>query len=279
MDSSVLIQKGEGEIVGDMPARRVEILSDADVLNATWSRFGPGREGADLHIHYEHNDLFYVLDGTFTLRLGIEDRQVAASAGTLLRLPPRVIHGFRNASDSEVRFLNFHAPGRQFAEYLRAMRDGRSFSYDQFDPPSDGWRPPSEAKIGGHEFTFEHAGLSVVLLAEVDEIAVCETRIDGGVSPSPRHIHRAHTESFYVIEGSVRFDVGGEESVADAGAWVQVPPGLPHTFAASGNGPARFLNVHTPSSGFGLFLRALLESPSDEASAAAQTGFDQVPAA
>ena len=52
------------------PDRRVEILSSHDSLHATWSRFGPGRDGADLHVHREHTDLFYVLEGEFTLRLG-----------------------------------------------------------------------------------------------------------------------------------------------------------------------------------------------------------------
>ena len=40
-----------GEIIGDSAERRVEILSDAAAMNATWSRFGPRREGADLHVH------------------------------------------------------------------------------------------------------------------------------------------------------------------------------------------------------------------------------------
>ena len=45
-------------MIGDAPDRRVEILSDHDALHATWSRFGPHRDGADLHIHRRHTDLF-----------------------------------------------------------------------------------------------------------------------------------------------------------------------------------------------------------------------------
>ena len=52
-------------------------------------------------------------------------------AGTLARVPPDVVHGFRNGSDSELRYLNLHAPGQGFAEYMRALRDGRSLAYDQ----------------------------------------------------------------------------------------------------------------------------------------------------
>jgi quercetin dioxygenase-like cupin family protein len=278
MSEPVFVPKGEGEIVGDSPERRVEILSDDEALNATWSRFGAGREGADLHVHYQHTDLFYVLDGTFTLRLGIEDDQVLAPAGTLVRIPPRVVHGFRNSSDAEVRFLNFHAPGREFAEYMRAMRDRRPFSYDQHPPPQEGWRSPSDAQIGGHEFTFEQSGLNVALLADVDEIAVCEARADAGTPSPPRHLHRRHVESFYVIEGSMTFESGEQDFLAEAGSWIQVPPGVPHTYTIVGDRPARFLNVHTPSCGFGAFLRGLLEAGSDAERAAREAGFDQVPA-
>src|SRR5918995_2819047 len=145
----IVLASGAGEIVGDAPDRRVEILSDHDALHATWSQFGAHREGADLHVHRRHTDLFYVLEGELTIRLGPEDRPIVVPAGTLARVPPLVVHRFRNGSDADVRYLNLHAPGRRFADYMRAMRDGRAFSYDQHPPPPDGGRPPSEAVIGG----------------------------------------------------------------------------------------------------------------------------------
>src|SRR5918996_2687846 len=195
---AVFVARGDGEIIGDSPDRRVEILSDHDALHATWSRFAPGREGADLHVHHRHTDLFYVLEGTFTLRLGIEDGNVEAGPGTLVCIPPLVVHGFRNGSDAETRFLNLHTPGRAFADYMRAIRDGRSFSYDQHDPPADGGRSPSDAQIGGHEFAFDYAGTRVSLLTDVEEIAVCETQADAGVPSPMRHLHQRHVESFFV---------------------------------------------------------------------------------
>jgi mannose-6-phosphate isomerase-like protein (cupin superfamily) len=102
--AAVVIPPAGGEVVGDAPDRRVEILSDDEKLNATWSRFGPRREGANLHVHREHTDLFYVLEGELTVRLGPEDEPVAVHAGTLARVPPLVVHGFRNGSDAEVRY-------------------------------------------------------------------------------------------------------------------------------------------------------------------------------
>ena len=96
MSEPAVIPPGGGEVIGDSPDRRVEILADHDAVHATWSRFGPRRDGADLHIHRRHTDLFYVLEGELTLRLGAEGEGVAVPAGTLARVPPLVVHGFRN---------------------------------------------------------------------------------------------------------------------------------------------------------------------------------------
>ncbi len=258
-----LIEPGGGELVGDSPERRVEILSDHEAVHATWTRYGPHRDGADLHVHRRHTDLFYVLDGELTVLLGPDGDQVAVPAGTLVRVPPLVVHGFRNGADAELRYLNFHAPGERFADFLRALRGGRTFVYDQEEPPADGGRTISEAVIGGHGFVAE----GVALLADVDEIAIAET-----TGPSaPPHVHDRHVESLYVLEGEISCTSGGRELRATAGSWLQIPAGSPHTIASAGG--SRALEVHTPGTGFGAFLRALAAGD-DEQRAADRTGFD-----
>src|SRR5680860_1223303 len=98
MGEPTVIPPGGGEVVGDSPDRRVEILSDHSALHATWSRFGPRRKGAEPHVHRRHSDLFYVLEGELTVSLGREGEGegVVVPAGTLARVPPLVVHGFRN---------------------------------------------------------------------------------------------------------------------------------------------------------------------------------------
>lgn len=130
MHDPVLIPAGRGEIIGDSAERRVEILSDYESLHATWSRFGAHVDGADLHVHRRHTDLFYVLDGELTVRLGPEGEPAAVTAGSLARVPPMVVHGFRNASEADVRYLNLHAPGEGFADFMRSRRDGEPIAYD-----------------------------------------------------------------------------------------------------------------------------------------------------
>ena len=277
MSAPALIPRGGGEVVGDSPDRRVEILSDHETLHATWSRFGPHREGAELHVHRRHSDLFYVLEGEIVVRLGTEDEPVGVRAGTLARVPPLVVHGFRNGSDAEARYLNLHAPGEEFADFLRALRDGRRFSYDQHPPPPDGGRPPRDAVVGGEVLVADRPGLRVALLADVEEIGIAETWSDRGSPPSPPHVHRRHAESFYVLEGELTFTVDDRELRAEAGSWAHVPPGVPHTFAIPEDRSVRFLDIHTPSCGFGAYLRGLHEARTDE-EPAVRAAFDQVPA-
>jgi quercetin dioxygenase-like cupin family protein len=239
----IVIPPGHGEVVGDAPDRRVEILSDDDSLHSTWSRFGPRRAGADMHVHREHADHFYVLEGELTVMLGDDD--VVVRAGELARVPPLVVHGFRNGSDAEVRYLNFHVPGLGFADFMRALRDGRPAAYDQFPPPDDGTtRPASEASIGG--------GVAVErgrLLADADDVAIAETALE----PEPAHTHAGHVESFHVLEGAATISAGGRELDAPAGSWVQIPAGVPHAVTSSGR--TRALVLHTPNGGFGAFMR------------------------
>ena len=173
-------------------------------------------------MHREHTDLFYVLEGEFTLRLGPQGEPRPLTVGTLAWMPPGVVHGFRNASDDELRFLNFHAPGVGFADYMRDLRDGRPAAYDQWDPPEDGGRPISLAGFG------DRVDLSAIKL------------FPAGIEPGAPESHEdaRHTD-IYVLEG----DLYVNEERARAGAWAHVPPGEPHTL----EGSARFLVIHTPA--------------------------------
>ena len=148
MHGATVIAPREGELIGDSPERRVEILWEEDALHATWSRLAAGRDGADRHIHRGHTDIFYVLDGELTSLL--EDQPVPVPAGSFAVIPPLVAHGFRNAGTHEVRYLNVHVAGSRFADYLRALRDGGSQAFfDQEDPAAAGTRPATDAVFGG----------------------------------------------------------------------------------------------------------------------------------
>ena len=133
----VEVTPGEGEIVGDSVDRRVELLAELDAVHATLSRFGPGRDGADRHVHRSHADVFVVLEGSLTLKLA-GDAERVVGAGTIVTVPPMVIHGFGNTSDADLWYVNLHMPGLGFNDYMRGLRDRVAVPFDQFDPPEDG---------------------------------------------------------------------------------------------------------------------------------------------
>jgi mannose-6-phosphate isomerase-like protein (cupin superfamily) len=270
-----VVPRGAGELIADTPDRRVEVLAEHDAMHATWARFAPRRDGADLHVHRHHTDLFFVLEGELTLRLGPEGDEVPAPAGTLVRVPPLVVHGYRNGADANLAYLNCHAPGTGFADYLRALQSGAPHDFDQEPPPADGGRPPTEASLGGERLVVEgpHGG-RVTLLADAEEIAWAEVEAPPGARPPPAHRHRRHAESLYVLEGGMAVTVGGRRLRVEPGSWLTIPAGVPHAYPAAGERPVRFLVLHTPNARFGAFVRALRGAGEGADDAAARAGFD-----
>ena len=76
------------------------------------------------------------------------------------------------------------------------------------------------------------------------------TVLEGFLPPEtegpPRHLHRAHEESFYVLEGTLWLQIGDEEIHAAPGTYAFVPRGTPHMFSNRSSQPVRFLGVHSP---------------------------------
>jgi quercetin dioxygenase-like cupin family protein len=137
----------DGETISDGARRAVVLISASDELTVTWSRYGAGEHGPTLHVHREHTDSFYVLTGELTFEVGPAMERVLAPAGSFVAVPPNVVHTFVNHSGADATWLNFHAPDKGFAAYLRASRDGRAEPWDSFDPPADGGRPAAEVVV------------------------------------------------------------------------------------------------------------------------------------
>jgi mannose-6-phosphate isomerase-like protein (cupin superfamily) len=77
-------------------------------------------------------------------------------------------------------------------------------------------------------------------------LAVAEFEVPPHAPTPPPHIHRAHEEGFYILEGELEFLAGTETVRAHAGTFVMVPIGALHTFSNPIDRPARFLNTFTP---------------------------------
>jgi mannose-6-phosphate isomerase-like protein (cupin superfamily) len=77
-------------------------------------------------------------------------------------------------------------------------------------------------------------------------LGIAESEVPPNVPTPPLHIHHAHEEGFYVLEGELEFKVGAETIRAAKGTLVMVPIGVPHTFSNPGKETVRFLTTFTP---------------------------------
>lgn len=104
----VVVEPGHGHRVGN-----VEFLArteDTPFFNLAIIVLTPG-QGVESHVHATEDDSFLVLEGTLSLVVGDDDRDVEAGAGTFVLVPAGTPHALHNGGSSDVRFLNVHAPG------------------------------------------------------------------------------------------------------------------------------------------------------------------------
>jgi quercetin dioxygenase-like cupin family protein len=256
-EQDVLVPAGEGELITDRESREVALIAVRDDITMTRSRYGPGERGPDAHVHHEHTDSFYVLDGELTFALGHDDELVTVGAGGFVAVPPNVSHSFRNEGSTEANFLNLHTPDGGFAAFMRGARDGTDIGFDSFDPPADGGRPASDAIVlsADEGERFEAGNRLAVVKAVLPQICFVEFAYDGPRDGPPVHDHDAQVDSFYVLEGEMEFQVGDSVHPGGPGTLASIPRGVRHTFRHIHDGRARVLNIHAPDCGFGEFIR------------------------
>jgi quercetin dioxygenase-like cupin family protein len=173
--------------------------------------------GVAPHVHREHADAFYVLEGEVDFHVAGET--VRAYAGWFVLSPRGVVHGFGPGS---ARMLNFHAPG---APYV-----GRGDTYDQ-------------KRVA-------------CIKASLPELTLSVFELEPGFEGPDPHRHEDHVDSFYVLEGDIEFVHRDETVRAGPGTFFAAPPGFVHTFTNPGPAGARLLNMHSPDGGFADFLRS-----------------------
>jgi mannose-6-phosphate isomerase-like protein (cupin superfamily) len=79
----------------------------------------PHTAGPGAHAHPE-DDVFYVIAGTMSLRVG--DEWLQAPAGSFVLVPGGVTHDFENRGEVRAGVLNFYAPGT-FEEQMPMIVD------------------------------------------------------------------------------------------------------------------------------------------------------------
>lgn len=241
---------GEGERLSDT---RLYVIKAAQPELGLFDSVLKSGEGTSPHIHRQHADAFYVLEGELEVMVGT--RTARLGSGGLVLAPPGVTHAVRNPGPGPERHLNLHAPGEPFVALARARARGEDVDPADFDVFAP--EPGGEGVVSGPgegELQGEHS--DHLVKAALPQLSVLEVEVGPGYQDPGLQYHQQHVESFYVLEGELEFTLDGEKAHANEGTSVTVPPGTLHAFSNPGPGRARLLNVHAPDSGFVEYLRA-----------------------
>jgi quercetin dioxygenase-like cupin family protein len=122
--------------------------------------------------------------------------------------------------------------------------------------------------VGGH-VTFKVRG------EQTDgRLTAFETVVAPGDGP-PLHVHTNEDETFYVLEGDVRFKLADELRQGGRGTFLFIPRGTPHTFQNVGREDARVL-IHFSPAGMERFFQDFADlaaaDPSSFATIGAEAG-------
>jgi len=127
---------------------------------------------------------------------------------------------------------------------------------------------PTLLAFGEGETVFDEPRRTLRILADLEELTLTWFRYGPGEQGPDPHVHRRHSDAFYVLEGELEVGLGpgaAETVRARAGTFAAAPPELVHTFRNASDGTAIFLNVHAPSMGFGDMLRARRDGREEDA--------------
>ena len=128
------LRTGEGErlwIVGDTMTLKATGDSTGGSLVLLENLTAPGG-GPPPHVHTREDEFFYVVDGTFEIRIG--DELHAVGAGGFAFVPRGTVHNFRNTADVPSRILVGFTPAGMEG-FFRAS--GRPATDDGPAPPVD----------------------------------------------------------------------------------------------------------------------------------------------
>jgi quercetin dioxygenase-like cupin family protein len=113
---AILLYAGEGErLEGNKRVSTIKI--GREELSLIEFELEPGFEGPQPHVHDDHVDSFYVLDGEAEFLVGEE--KLRLGAGSFVAAPIGLVHTFSNPGQGGTRLLNVHAPSSGFHEWLR----------------------------------------------------------------------------------------------------------------------------------------------------------------
>jgi quercetin dioxygenase-like cupin family protein len=122
----LVVKSGEGAVWNMSPGRSAELkLQNAETAESVMAFEETAPPGTDttFHLHYDSDELVYVLSGEFTFK--IDDQVTIGGPGTCAFIPRGVAHAWKNSGAEPGRALFLYTPGgagRIFEEARRLQR-------------------------------------------------------------------------------------------------------------------------------------------------------------
>ena len=114
---------------------------------------------------------------------------------------------------------------------------------------------------GGERLRFLGASTMRLKLDDVGSsgaVAFYEYLSEPGVQGPPQHVHHAHDETFYVVDGTYEFTIGDRIVDMAKGSFLFLPRGTPHTFRNVGDDLGCVVGTFNPGR-FANYFRELAE--------------------
>lgn len=109
----LIVTLDEGEAIKPF-GLNMQILVRADQtggrLSVIVAEHKPG-EGPPDHVHFNQEEVFYVLEGTY--EVGVDGMTRTVGPGTFVYLPRHAVHTFKNVGTTTARMLDMSVPGGQ----------------------------------------------------------------------------------------------------------------------------------------------------------------------
>jgi mannose-6-phosphate isomerase-like protein (cupin superfamily) len=131
----------EGRVLGSEEGKRIPLpIPGVSVVFKAWGKrspadhdlvemtLEPGPEGTPRpHVHRNREELFYVVEGQWAFLVG-DQQFMQVGPGSLVHVPPGVVHDFRNSGSVRARFLLVTCPAgldRYFEEMGALYSEGK----------------------------------------------------------------------------------------------------------------------------------------------------------
>ena len=222
----VIVPSTDGEKILRGEGREISILVASEAVTITHARCAAGEQVAGPHVHHEHTDAFYVLEGELTFEIGREAEVLRVSAGGFVAVPPQVAHSFRNDGDGSARWLTVHAHDGGFAAFMRGWRDHVEVEWDISAVPASGGLPGGEAVVSpegsGERLTSEN--WQCRLRCALPDLCVVEWELGRSHPELPFHdLGSGTVDSFFLIEGELEAMLAGTRQTVGAGTLISAP--------------------------------------------------------